>query len=130
MRLASCRCGDLLAECTEAPLRVSVCHCLECQRRTGSVLSAQARFAANSVTIKGVSSAFTRTGDAGSSLTYQFCPNCGSTIAYKIDAWPDVIAVPLGAFGDDSFPAPAYSIYERRKPNWLSVNGEGTEHID
>lgn len=130
MRLAMCRCGQLSAECVDEPLRVSVCHCLECQRRTGSVLSAQARFAANTVTIQGRFSTFTRTGDAGSTLTYQFCPECGSTIAYKINVWPDVIAVPLGAFGGDSFPAPAYSIYERRKPNWISVNGEDTEHID
>lgn len=128
MRIATCRCGSLKAECSEEPLRVSVCHCRECQRRTGSAFSAQARFPVGSVTVKGEMSTFVRTADSGSRLTYQFCPSCGSTIAYAIDQWPDVIAVPLGAFGDEVFPSPAYSIYERRKRPWVSIVDDGVEH--
>lgn len=130
MRIATCRCGSLKAECAEEPLRVSVCHCRECQRRTGSAFSAQARFPVGSVTVKGEMSTFVRTADSGSRLTYQFCPSCGSTIAYEIDQWPDVIAVPLGAFGDEAFPSPAYSIYERRKRPWVSIADDGVEHHD
>lgn len=128
MRIAKCRCGSLQAECAEEPLRVSVCHCRECQRRTGSAFSAQARFPVGSVTVKGETSTFVRTADSGSRLTYQFCPSCGSTIAYEIDQWPDVIAVPLGAFGDEAFPSPAYSIYERRKRPWVSIVDDEVEH--
>ncbi|HZZ87836.1 MAG TPA: GFA family protein, partial [Caulobacteraceae bacterium] len=43
-RVASCRCGRLRAICTGEPVRVSVCHCLECQKRTGSAFAAQARW--------------------------------------------------------------------------------------
>ena len=53
MLVATCRCGNLRAECAEEPLRVSVCHCLECQRRTGSAFSAQTRFPTGSVKIEG-----------------------------------------------------------------------------
>jgi hypothetical protein len=34
-------CGQLTARVTGVPVRVSVCHCLACQRRTGSVFGAQ-----------------------------------------------------------------------------------------
>ena len=43
-RRASCTCGQLHLETTGEPVRVSVCHCLDCQRRTGSAFAAQARF--------------------------------------------------------------------------------------
>lgn len=128
MRVATCRCGSLRAECVGEPLRVSVCHCLECQCRTGSAFSAQARFPTGSVEVTGDFRTFVRTADSGSSLTYKFCPNCGSTVVYQIDTWPDIVAVPLGAFGEGEFPVPAYSIYERRKRPWVDIAGDGLEH--
>jgi len=36
---AACNCGQLRLTCEGQPVRVSMCHCLECQRRTGAVLS-------------------------------------------------------------------------------------------
>ena len=51
LRTASCSCGQLQARVTAEPLRVSVCHCLACQRRTGSVFGAQARFSRDAVSI-------------------------------------------------------------------------------
>jgi hypothetical protein len=62
------------------PVRVSFCQCLACQRRTGSVFGAQARFPANSVTICGASKEFSRVGDAGSRALFNFCPTCGATV--------------------------------------------------
>ena len=35
-RLASCSCGQLTAQASGDPVRNSICHCLACQRRTGS----------------------------------------------------------------------------------------------
>lgn len=130
MKVASCRCSRLHAECPDEPIRVSVCHCVECQRRTGSAFSAQARFTAESVKVTGQYQTFARVADSGNTLTYRFCPSCGSTIAYQIDAWPDIIAVPLGAFAAQEFPDPTYSIYECRKHSWVSVIGDTTVHHD
>ncbi len=43
-RRAACSCGQLHLAIEGEPSRVSMCHCLECQRRTGGVISNQARF--------------------------------------------------------------------------------------
>ena len=43
---ASCSCGQLSIEVHGEPRGVGVCHCLACQRRTGSVFAALASFAA------------------------------------------------------------------------------------
>jgi hypothetical protein len=43
-RTAQCSCGQLRVQMRGEPVRVSMCHCLACQRRTGSTYGAQ-RFA-------------------------------------------------------------------------------------
>ena len=80
-RRAACSCGKLEIVCEGEPVRISVCHCLECQRRTGAVFGSQARFSRQQITsISGNSTQFTRQSDAGRWVTFQFCPVCGSTV--------------------------------------------------
>src|SRR3546814_12386839 len=38
---ATCRCGQLRAVCEGEPVRVSVFHCLECQKRSGGAFAAK-----------------------------------------------------------------------------------------
>lgn len=122
-RQASCTCGDLRLTAHGEPVRVSVCHCLACQRRTGSAFGVQARFALDRVTVTGEASEFSRTGDAGASITFRFCPRCGDTQSYEIDAFPGWIMVPVGAFADPAFPPPTASVYEDRCHPWVEVHG-------
>ncbi len=103
-RRASCRCGQLTATCEGEPVRVSVCHCLACQQRSGSAFSAQARWPKEKVAIEGRSKAWTHTADSGNSITYAFCPDCGSTVYYTGGNFPDLVAVPVRAFADPQFP--------------------------
>jgi len=127
-RTASCSCGQLQVRVTSDPLRVSVCHCLACQRRTGSVFGVQARFALSAVTVTGAANEYVRIGDEGSRITFRFCPECGTTVLYTIDRLQDVVAIPVGAFADPTFPGPMYSVYEHRKHGWVSMPA-GVERI-
>jgi hypothetical protein len=120
-RTASCSCGQLQAHVASDPIRISVCHCLACQRRTGSVFGAQARFPSSSVTIEGKSKEFVRVGDAGTRCTFNFCPNCGSTVFYTAGSPEGLIAIPVGAFADPKFPSPTFSVYEERMHSWVSL---------
>jgi hypothetical protein len=128
-RRAHCSCGALSITTTGEPLRVSVCHCTECQRRTGSVFGVQARFAKASVTIEGVSTAYTRSGDSGGRVTFHFCPACGSTVYYEIERVPDAVGVAVGAFADRTFPPPRVSVYEARMHPWVGLPVD-VEHHD
>ncbi len=69
-----------------------------------------------------------RQADSGHKATYSFCPTCGSTVAYVIEGWEGVTAVPVGAFADPDFPAPKFSVYEHRKHVWAEVAGEDVNH--
>ena len=127
-RTARCRCGQLQARCEGEPVRVSVCHCLECQKRTGSAFAAQARWPEDQVTVVGEAKTWERIADSGHRATYRFCPHCGSTITYVIEGWPGVVAIPLGAFADPTFPPPKFSVYEHRKHAWTAVLGDDVDH--
>ena len=61
-RTARCCCGALRAETTGEPTVVTACHCLECQRRTGSVFGVGAYFKKDRVRIEGDSSVDARLG--------------------------------------------------------------------
>ena len=120
-RKATCSCGQLSIEVSGEPVRISMCHCLACQRRTGSTYGAQARFPTSEVRIQGRATDWVRTAESGNRLTFSFCPNCGATVYYRLDAHPDLTAVPIGAFADPRFPAPRFSVWESMQHTWVSV---------
>ncbi|KTR83970.1 aldehyde-activating protein [Novosphingobium barchaimii] len=120
-REARCQCGQLRIRTQGDPMRVSVCHCLECKRRSGSAFAVQARFPVENVQITSNAHQWSRTGDEGKTATFSFCPGCGSTVFYRFDADPTMIAVAVGAFADPTFPAPIYSVYEERRHPWVTL---------
>ena len=130
-RTASCRCGQLRATVTGEPVRVSVCHCLNCKKRSGSAFAAQARWPAGQVAIEGRSNSFERVADSGNRATFHFCPECGSDVHYDVNGKFDgQIAIPVGCFDDPFAFTPAYSVWEERKHAWVEITGEGVEHSD
>ena len=126
---AACSCGQLHLTCEGEPVRVSICHCRACQRRTGSAFGAQARFPRAKVRVCGRSATFVRVGDSGTQATFHFCPDCGATVYWEMRALPDFIAVALGAFADPAFQAPAISVYEEFAHPWVMPATHGMEHM-
>jgi hypothetical protein len=129
-RQASCSCGQLRVSCEGDPVRVSMCHCLECQKRTGNVFGTQARFPRERVTIEGRATQWTRLGDSGEPITFNFCPVCGSTVYWELTGAPGFVAVAVGGFADPSFPPPRHSVYDDRRHSWVFAAGElPMEHL-
>jgi hypothetical protein len=131
IRHASCSCGQLRIACEGEPVRVGICHCLACQRRTGSAFGVQARFTRDKVTIEGTAREYVRIGDDGYRLVFRFCGDCGATVYYSIDDYePDVVSVPVGAFADPSFPAPQYAVYEARRHPWVTTPASCVKRLE
>jgi len=128
-RRAACCCGQLTLTAEGEPIRISMCHCFDCQRRTGSTFGVQARFPREKIAVVGRSTHYVRTADSGNRITFHFCPDCGSTVYYQLEAVPDAIAVAVGAFADPTFPAPKVSVYEARRHAWAGLPAD-VEHFD
>jgi hypothetical protein len=128
-RRAACSCGQLHLTVEGEPSRIWICHCLECQRRTGAVISNLARFGREQITfINGSATAWKRKGESGNTLTCYFCPTCGSTIYFENEAFPGIVAVAIGNFADSNFPAPTFSVWEETRHPWVSLPPD-TKHM-
>ena len=92
-RHAACSCGQLHLTIEGEPSRISMCHRLECQRRTGA--------------------------ESGNTMTYHFCPTCGSTVYWENDGFPGYVTVAIGNFADPNFPAPTIAVWEETRHPWV-----------
>jgi hypothetical protein len=128
-RKASCICGKLTVTTKGPdPERISLCHCKNCQKQTGSAFAIQATFPKEQVTIEGKSTAWkfpiegatpvTYRNCSRSGATFYFCPVCGSTVYYVLADTPDNIGIKVGAFTDPTFPPPNISGFEEYQFPW------------
>jgi hypothetical protein len=86
---------------------------------------------ADDVRIEGRSTEYVRfSDDGGERREFHFCPECGSTVYYRVGEAPDMIAVPIGAFADPGFPPPAISVYESRRHPWVAVSAAVEQRYD
>jgi hypothetical protein len=122
-RQAACHCGQLRLEVEGDPFVVSICHCLACQRRTGSAFGMQAGFNADQVQVGGRFNDFSRISDEADRKehVFHFCPDCGSQVFYTEPTEPDLIVISVGSFADPSFPPPTESSYDNRRHHWLAL---------
>jgi hypothetical protein len=108
-----CQCGSLSATAMGEPQIVGVCHCEECQRRTGSVFGIGAYFPKQHVELEGPRTVYTRKGESGLDLRCSFCPPCGTTLSSELDAFPHLCGIAVGAFNGAKFQPPTHPWWER-----------------
>ena len=122
-REAACLCGQLRLEVDGDPWMVSICHCLSCQRRTGSAFGMQAAFRPDQVRIVGNFNDYSRISDEADRKEHvlHFCPACGSQVFYTEPTEPDLIVISVGSFADPSFPPPTESGYDWRRHPWVAL---------
>ena len=112
-----CLCGAVRLEARGAPLRVGVCHCLDCRKHHGSLFYAAAIFAEEAVTI---------TGEVGEYEGRCFCPRCGSSVFGRSG---DEVEVHLGALDAPDVFVPEYELWCVRREGWLPTF-PGTERFE
>jgi hypothetical protein len=127
-RKAECSCGQLSATCSGDPVRIAICHCLACKRKTGSAFGYSAWYRNNDVSTNGDAKLYIRIGDDGGRITNSFCPNCGVTLCWTIDTIPNLTAISAGTFADLNFPPPTISVYHQsRSYPWLDLKATPLE---
>lgn len=104
-----------------------MCHCLDCQRRSGSAFSVAVFYAREAVHARGPAPGrFERQSASGYAVAFLFCPRCGSNLWWEPERMPHVVGVALGAFADPDFQPPIQSVWTKDKHRWLSLPGTMT----
>ncbi len=129
VRTAACHCGKLTVSCNGEPAKISLCHCFDCQKRTGSLFSVAAFYPRAEVEIiTGDANSFRRTSASGFDVTFHFCPDCGSNLWWEADRLPNLIAVAAGSFADSNFPMPEQAVWAEGQHHWLRLPEEMPSH--
>jgi len=129
IRPASCHCGDVTVSCEGEPAKVSLCHCFDCQRRTGSLFSVAAFFPRGRFRETGVpTETYSRTAASGFSVTFHFCRRCGANVWWEPERMPHLVGVAAGAFADPAFPMPEQAVWASERHAWLEMPAAMPSH--
>jgi hypothetical protein len=109
-----------------------LCHCVDCNRLTGSVYSTNLLVPINNVSVdKGQPKIYSKPADGGATITSYFCGDCGSTIYRVTPTFKDMAIVKAGMFSE--FPRsqqegkwnvweaarPKLEIFTSRQVDWI-----------
>ena len=89
-------------------MRVTICHCLWCQRRTGSAFGTEVVFDGRQVRFQGDERRRYRhlSDESGRWLDIEFCGRCGTNLGFTLEAVPGIRTLPAGAFDDSTWIRP------------------------
>jgi hypothetical protein len=118
-----CSCGEIRYRLTASPLITHCCHCLDCQRQTGSAFVINILIEADRVEVRGGTPRRVDVPrDDGSAQAIFRCPTCQVAI-FSLYSRPDVSFVRAGTLDDPSRVTPDVHIFTRSKREWVTLPG-------
>ena len=144
LREGGCACGSVRYRLLSDPLFIHCCHCLNCQRQTGSAFVINLLIEADRVELlEGVPEPVDAPRDDGSNQRIFRCPTCqvavyseygrpqvrfvrGGTLDQPRDVTPDVHIFTKSKVGWVTLPesVPAFDVYYDRKTLWPASSQE------
>jgi hypothetical protein len=106
---------------TTEPIRLSACHCKECQRQSGSAFGMSMLVKTDSLTVTGLTKQFTRIADSGNEVTGVFCPECGVRIYHVLKSIQDMVALKPGTLDYTSWLRPRSFLWMKSAQGWVPV---------
>jgi hypothetical protein len=103
------------------PLMTYACHCLDCQKRTGSAFSLGMMVPSEAIELQGNLAAWERTADTGLTNTRYSCQLCGNIIYGVGSLTPELYKLQPGTLNDTSEVEPDVHIWTSRKQPWLHI---------
>ena len=108
-REGGCLCGAVRFLVRDEPLRVGLCHCLDCRKTSGSAYSSFAIWPRD---------AYDGSGELGTFSGRSFCVRCGSRVVHLTADEAEVMIGSLDAAPSDL--VPQYELWIGRREHWLA----------
>jgi len=120
-REGGCACGAVRYRLTDDPLFIHCCHCLNCQRQTGSAFVINLLIEAERVELlSGDPQAVAVPRDDGSVQRIYRCAECQVAV-YSDYGWPELLFVRGGTLDDPSSVSPDVHIFTKSKVPWVEL---------
>jgi len=123
-KAGSCLCGAITFEVTQLEPKMAHCHCTMCRKFHGAAFATYGEAKADNF--------FWKTGQellkeyrADNGTTRRFCSQCGSSLTFASDRFPEnLVEFSLACLDDDIQQKPDAHIFTRYKANWFEITDE------
>jgi hypothetical protein len=120
-REGGCSCGAIRYRLTSDPMFTHCCHCLNCQRQTGSAFVINLMIEADRLEmLAGAPQPVDVPRDDGSAQRIFRCPACQVAV-FSLYTRPDVRFVRAGTLDDPSGVSPDVHIFVKSKLGWITL---------
>jgi len=117
-----CSCGAVRYRMTSDPLFVHACHCLDCQRQTGSAFVLNALIETNRLVLQaGEPRRYEMPTDSGRPHGIYRCVSCGVAVWSEYGGLAALRFVRVGTLDRPAALAPDVHIYTRSKQPWVAL---------
>jgi len=117
-----CACGQVRFRLTSAPMFTNCCHCLDCQRQTGSAFAINALIETDRIELLGgAPEPVSMPTDSGHPHDIHRCPACSTALWSDYGRRPGLRFVRVGTLDDPTAVAPDAHIFTRSKQPWVGL---------
>jgi hypothetical protein len=121
-RDGGCACGEVRYRLNSAPMFVHCCHCLNCQKHTGSAFAINLLIEASRVErLSGAPQPVDMPLNGGSPNRIFRCPQCQVAVWSEYSGRPQILFVRGGTLDDPLGVSPDVHIYTRSKLPWVAL---------
>lgn len=113
-----CACGVVALEISGEPIGTRQCWCRQCQQIAAGGPTNNAMFKVEDVVLAGDVARSTWLADSGNTLTFHFCPVCGTQVYAQSSARSHLMTVRLGMLDPGHGLRPEAIIWTDDAPEW------------
>ena len=118
-----CLCGKISYQFNKSDaISAHHCHCLDCQKSTGSGKATILLVPDSSLEIDGNLKFFTVQGSGGSHISRGFCENCGSPLISFVEENADIKFIKVGSINDSSWVNADSNFWSSTSNKWSPVD--------
>ncbi len=114
-----CQCGVAKYVVSGKVHRLNICHCLDCQRQSGSAFGMSLVIDPDAFSLtQGTLKTFKTRADSGREKTCAFCPECGVRIYNRTHS---LMSIKAGTLDDTRALTPDGHYWVKRKQPWVAL---------
>ena len=117
-----CHCGQITFAAEVDPDALTICHCTDCQRLSGSAFRANIRAAAEHFTLlSGAPKTYVKTAESGNPRLQAFCGTCGTPLYACSPDNPQSYSIRAGSIVQFAALTPHQQIWHRSALGWVDA---------
>lgn len=116
-----CLCGAVRYSFEGEPAGAMVCHCIHCQKQSGSAFSTILSVPESALELRGEPTVYHDHGESGKAVDRIFCGTCGSPLISKVEVAPGMAFIKAGTLDDASSFEPTMHFWTRSKQCWVDT---------